>query len=165
MALLFLIGGVFGYLVAIRYGLEFLLGIGRSIDARPVVSISEYFDLFLNVILGVSTVFELPLVIFLVTRLGIVTPEFLWTHSRYSILGITILAAVITPTLDMVGCLTFAVPMYLLFFVGLFACYLVEQRKRTLLWTGGVLAIAGGGYLAWRFRTRSARTTGSGGRR
>ena len=66
---LFITGGVFAYYVAFRYGLEFLLGIGRDISIQPMVSVTEYFDLFVNVTLGVGLVFELPVLIFFTTSL------------------------------------------------------------------------------------------------
>ena len=66
---LFILGGVFAYFVAFRYGLTFLLSIGRGNYVTPMVSITEYFDLFVNVILGVGLVFELPVLIFFLTLL------------------------------------------------------------------------------------------------
>src|SRR6202171_410239 len=97
---LFIGGGVFAYFVAFRYGLEFLLGIGMMNNVQPVVSITEYFDLFVNVTLGVALVFELPVLIFLLTLLRILSPRFLLRHSRYAVLIIVIVAAIITPTPD-----------------------------------------------------------------
>src|SRR6266566_4958810 len=72
---LFILGGCFAYFVAFRYGLEFLLGIGQGINIRPVISIEYYFDLFVDVILGVALVFEMPIIIFFLTLLRIVTPK------------------------------------------------------------------------------------------
>jgi len=130
---LFILGGVFAYFVAFRFGLTFLLGIGRGNYVKPVVSISEYFDLFVNVTLGIGLVFELPVIIFFLTLLRIVTPSFLLSHSRYAILAIFILAAIITPTPDVFNLMLFATPMCLLFYVGIFAGYLLvlhrENRK------------------------------------
>ena len=74
---LFITGGLFAYFVAFRYGLEFLLGIGRDINVAPMVSINEYFDLFVNVILGIAVVFEMPVLIFFLTLLQIASPRFL----------------------------------------------------------------------------------------
>ena len=71
---LFILGGVFAYFVAFRYGLTFLLSIGNGNHVEPMVSITEYFDLFVNVILGVGLVFELPVLIFFLTLLRIVKP-------------------------------------------------------------------------------------------
>ena len=126
---LFILGGVFAYFVAFRYGLVFLLGIGRDIRIMPVVSVTEYFDLFVNVTLGVGLVFELPILIFFLTLLHIVTPGFLLRHSRYAILIIVIIAAIVTPTPDVFNLMLFAVPMCLLFYVGIFAGYLLVLSR------------------------------------
>jgi sec-independent protein translocase protein TatC len=108
---LFIGGGFFAYFLAFRFGLEFLLGIGMTNNVQPVVSITEYFDLFVNVMLGVALVFELPVVIFLLTLLRLLSPRFLLRHSRYAILAIVIAAAIITPTPDVFNLMLFAIPM------------------------------------------------------
>jgi sec-independent protein translocase protein TatC len=146
---LFILGGLFAYFVAFRYGLTFLLGIGMGNHVRNVISISTYSDMFMNVILGVALVFELPVLIFFLTLLRIVNPHFLLSHSRYAILAIFILAAVITPTPDAFNMMLFATPMCMLFFVGIFASYLLvlnrEGRRfpwhKILIPTGIVLVI------------------------
>lgn len=163
---LFIAGGLFAYFVAFRFGLAFLLGIniaqGFDMGAKlkPVVSIVDYFDLFVNVTLGIGVTFELPILIFLLTLLKIVTPKFLIEHSRYAILGITVLAAVITPTPDIVNLLIFAIPMILLYFVGVFAGYLLvlsrEGRRfpwHIVLMIVGAIALAVGGII-WAMVTR-----------
>jgi len=126
---LFIAGGAFAYFIAFRYGLEFLLGIGRDANITPFVSITEYFDLFVDVILGVALIFEMPIVIFFLTLLHIVTPKFLVSQSRYAILIITIIAAVVTPTPDVFNMMLFAVPMVLLFYVGIFASYILTLSR------------------------------------
>src|ERR1700690_2247382 len=108
---LFIGGGCFPYFLAFRYGLEFLLGIGVSNNVQPVVSITESFDLFVNVTLGVALVFELPLVIFLLTLLRLLSPRFLLRHSRYAVQAIVVAAAIITPTPDVFNLMLFAIPM------------------------------------------------------
>jgi len=154
---LFILGGVFAYFVAFRYGLTFLLGLGRGNYIKPMVSVSEYFDLFINVVFGVALVFELPVLIFFLTLLRIVTPSFLLNHSRYAILIIFVIAAIVTPTPDVFNLMLFATPMCLLFFVGIFASYLLvlsrEGRRfpwrKTLTIAGAVLLLlAGVLYLA-----------------
>ncbi len=133
---LFITGGLFAYFVALRFGLTFLLGIGRNINIMPVVTITEYFDLFINVMLGVGAVFELPILVFFLTLLHIVTPAFLMRNSRYAILAIVILAAVITPTPDIFNLMMFVVPMLVLFFIGVFASYLLvlHRENRRFPW-------------------------------
>src|SRR5579862_8705087 len=138
---LFIGGGCFAYFLAFRYGLEFLLGIGMSNNVQPVVSITEYFDLFVNVTLGVALVFELPVLIFLLTLLRLLSPRFLLRHSRYAILAIVILAAIITPTPDVFNLMLFAIPMCLLYFVGVFAGLALVMRRegRKVPWQKGLL--------------------------
>ncbi len=146
---LFILGGVFAYFVVFRYGLTFLLSIGQGNHVVAVVSITEYFNLFVNVTLGVGLIFELPVLIFLFTLLRIVSPVFLLNHSRYAILAIFIIAAIVTPTPDVFNLMLFAVPMCLLFYVGIFAGYLLvlhrENRrfpwKKTLTIVGPVLLL------------------------
>lgn len=141
---LFILGGVFAYFVAFRYGLTFLLSIGKGNYVEPMVSLSEYFDLFINVTLGVALVFELPVLIFFLTLLRVVSPGFLLNHSRYAILIIFIVAAIVTPTPDVFNLMLFATPMCLLFFVGIFASYLLvlSREGRRFPW-GKALTIVG----------------------
>lgn len=149
---LFILGGLFAYFVAFRFGLTFLLGIGRDINITPMVSITEYFDLFMNVVLAIALVFELPVLIFFLTLLRIVNPGFLIRNSRYAILGIVVLAAVITPTPDVFNLMIFSVPMIVLFFVGVLLSYVLvlhqEGRRfpwKVLWWTlGGLVLIVAG---------------------
>lgn len=142
---LFITGGLFAYFVAFRYGLEFLLGIGRDINITPMVSINEYFDLFVNVILGVALVFEMPVVIFFLTLLRIASPRFLLRNSRYAVLAIVVLASIVTPTPDVFNLMLFALPMSALFFVGVFASYLLVMHRegRKFPWGKVLLVLIG----------------------
>ncbi len=140
---LFIAGGLFAYFVAFRFGLVFLLGIGRGLGVTPLVSITEYFDLFVNVTLGIGLVFEMPVLIFFLTLLRIASPAFLLRHSRYAILGIVVLAAIITPTPDIFNLMIFAVPMVLLYFVGIFVSYLLvlSRENRRFPWKPTLLVV------------------------
>jgi sec-independent protein translocase protein TatC len=158
---LFIAGGLFAYFVAFRYGLEFLLGIGRDVSISPMVSMVAYFDLFVNVTLGVGLVFEMPVLIFFLTLLRIASPRFLLRHSRYAILAITIIAAIVTPTPDVFNMMIFAVPMVMLFFVGVFASHLLVLKRegqkfpwgKVLLVVLGVALVVGGtiAFLLYRY--------------
>jgi sec-independent protein translocase protein TatC len=92
--------------------------------------------MFVNVILGVGAVFELPVLIFFLILLRLVTPAFLVRHSRYAILIIFIIAAVVTPTPDIFNMTLFALPMLVLYYVGVFAGYLVilHREGRAFPW-------------------------------
>lgn len=119
-----------------RYGLTFLLSIGTANSISPFISASEYFDMFVNVMLGVGLVFELPILIFFLTLLRILSPAFLIRHSRYAILAIVALAAIITPTPDVFNLMLFAAPMVLLFYIGVFASYVLvlHRENRRFPW-------------------------------
>jgi sec-independent protein translocase protein TatC len=126
---LFVMGGLFAYFVAFRFGLEFLLGLGKDINVEPAINLVDYFDLFVNVSLGIGLVFEMPVAVFFLTFLRITTAKFLLENSRYAILIIVILAAVVTPTPDIFNLMIFSVPMVFLYFIGVFASYLLELRR------------------------------------
>jgi sec-independent protein translocase protein TatC len=126
---LFILGGLFGYFYVFRYGLTFLLGIGTDNSLTQVITVTKYFDMFVNVILGVGIVFELPVVIFFLILFHIATPGFLLRHSRYAILIIFVIAAIVTPTPDVFNMCLFALPMCLLFYVGIFAGYLLVLKR------------------------------------
>jgi sec-independent protein translocase protein TatC len=144
---LFILGGVFAYFVIFRYGLTFLLSIGQNNGVVPMVTITEYFDLFVNVMLGVGLVFEMPVIIFFLTLLRIVSPMFLLRHSRYAILVIFIIAAIVTPTPDVFNLMLFATPMCLLFYVGIFAGYLLVLHRENRRFPWGTAILIGLGVL------------------
>ena len=146
---LFVAGGLFSYFVAFRYGLTFLLGVGRDLNIQPMVAVSEYLDLFINVTLGIGVVFELPVLLFLLTLLHIVSPAFLLINSRYAVLALTLIAAVISPTQDVINLMVLLVPMCALYFVGVFASYALvlhrEQRrfpwKKVVRWAALIASV------------------------
>lgn len=139
---LFVLGGLFAYFVAFRLGLVFLLGIGRDVGVRPMISITDYFDIFVNVVLGIGVVFELPILIFFLTLLRIASPRFLVANARYAVLGIVVLAAIVTPTADVLNLMLFSVPMVLLYFVGVFASYLLTLSRENRRFPWKLFAIA-----------------------
>jgi sec-independent protein translocase protein TatC len=113
------------------------------------------------VTLGVGLVFELPVLIFFLTLLRIVTPGFLLRNARYAILIIVVIAAIVTPTPDVFNLMLFAIPMCALFFVGVFAGYLLvlHRENRRFPWgkvfasIGGILALfaVAGAIAIWKF--------------
>jgi sec-independent protein translocase protein TatC len=144
---LFLAGGLFAYFAALPSALGFLLGIGAP-DVRPTISIDSYFTTFVNVTLGLSVVFELPVAIFFLTLIRIASPSFLLRHSRYAVLAVVTLAVIVTPSPDVFNMTVLAVPMILLYFLGVFASFLLVMRRENRrfpwrmfgYWLLGVLA-------------------------
>jgi sec-independent protein translocase protein TatC len=123
----FLGGGYFGYAVAFPMVCRFLLMVGS--DFKQVVTINEYFSMASKVILGLGLVFELPVLILFLARLGVVNHRFLLRHFRYAIIIIFIVAAVITPTPDMATQSVFAVPMVLLYLLGVLVAWLFGKKQ------------------------------------
>jgi sec-independent protein translocase protein TatC len=131
---LFLGGIAFGYFVTLPYVLKFLVGFQQfGGTVAPLLSINEYFDLILMILLGLGLVFELPILIFFLSVFGIVTPAFLWKNFRYAIAVIAIVAAIITPTPDAQTMLIFMMPMVLLYFVGIAVSAMVVRSKKKQL--------------------------------
>ena len=124
---LFLAGIAFGYLIMLPYMLDFLIGFQGPF--RPLISINEYFDFILIVLLGLGIIFELPVLIFFLALFNIVTPKFLWKNVRYAILVIAIVAAIVTPTPDATTMLVFMAPMVALYFVGIGVAWMVVRNK------------------------------------
>jgi sec-independent protein translocase protein TatC len=95
----------------------------------PMITVSEYFDLILMVLLGFGLVFELPVLVFFLSLFGIVTPKFLWKNIRYAILVIAVVAAIITPSPDAMTMLIFMAPMVGLYFVGIAVSHVVTRKR------------------------------------
>ncbi len=127
---LFLSGAYFGYRFVFPGALEFLIGFGAQF--KPLVTIEEYEGLFFTVILGLGLIFELPILVFFLALFGIVNSKFLLKNIRYAILIIFIIAAIITPTPDILTMCVFAAPMLVLYFISIGVAHMVhpERRKR-----------------------------------
>ena len=127
-SLLFLAGGAFAYYVAFPFAIDFLLRMGAAF--QPVITVERYLRFLMTIILGLGLMFELPMVILLLAQLGLVTPRGLLRNFRWAVLVIFVVAAIITPTSDIVNLLLFAVPAILLYLLGIGAAALVVRRRR-----------------------------------
>ena len=125
---LFLAGGYFGYRIVYPAALDFLIGYGMQF--QPMITIGEYTDLFLTIILGLGVIFELPILVFFLSLMGMVSPGWMWRNLRYSVLVIFIIAAIVTPTTDIMNMCIFAAPMVALYVVSIFIAWLVHPKFR-----------------------------------
>jgi sec-independent protein translocase protein TatC len=125
---LFAAGGYFGYRMVYPAALKFLIGIGNQFT--PMITIHEYTDLFLTVILGLGLVFEMPILIFFLALMGVVSAGWMWRNIRYGILVIFIVAGALAPTPDISSMCVFAAPMVGLYFVSIGVAYLVHPVQR-----------------------------------
>jgi sec-independent protein translocase protein TatC len=125
---LFLAGGVFGYKIVYPQALNFLISYGKQF--QPMITIGEYTDLFLTIIIGMGAIFELPILVFFLSLMGIVSAGWMWRNFRYSILVIFIIAAIVTPTTDILNMCIFAAPMIALYALSIAIAYLVHPKQR-----------------------------------
>ncbi len=110
----FLFGVVFSYFVMLPAAFTFFAGFG-STDIQNNIAINEYMDFVVSVMLAAGVVFELPMVSWFLSKLGILTPAFMRKYRRHSIVVIFILAAALTPGTDPVSQVLLAVPLLLLY--------------------------------------------------
>jgi sec-independent protein translocase protein TatC len=125
---LFLLGGYFGYKLVLPQALVFLIGYGK--DFQAMITLGEYSSLFLAVIIGLGVIFEMPILVFFLSLMGIVTAGWMWRNLRYSILGIFVVAAVLTPTTDILNMCIFAAPMIALYVLSIGIAWLVHPTQR-----------------------------------
>ncbi|HZR67039.1 MAG TPA: twin-arginine translocase subunit TatC [Terriglobales bacterium] len=125
---LFVAGGYFGYRMVYPVALDFLVG-KMGTQFTPLINIHEYTDLFLEVILGLGLVFEMPILIFFLALMGVVSAGWLWRNVRYAILVIFIIAGVLAPP-DVASMVIFATPMLGLYFVSMGVAWFVHPTQR-----------------------------------
>ena len=126
--ILFLCGGYFGYRVVFPVAMDFLIGNGG--DLKPMISINEYTDLFLTIILGLALVFELPIILGFAGAMGVVSAKFLFKHIRGAVLIFFVIAAILTPTTDIMNMSIYAAPMILLYIGSIGIVWMVHPRQR-----------------------------------
>ncbi|HPR64586.1 MAG TPA: twin-arginine translocase subunit TatC [Thermoanaerobaculia bacterium] len=123
----FLAGGYFGYRVVLPLMCDFFITLGK--DFQPVITIRDYMGLATKLLLGMGLIFELPILIFFLARLGLVTAGFMMRKFKYAFLGIFIIAAVITPTPDVVTQTALAIPMLVLYLLGVLVAALFGSPR------------------------------------
>src|SRR3989475_12838805 len=125
---LFLGGGLFAYKMVYPAALNFLIDYGKQF--QPMITIGEYTDLFLTIMLGMGVIFEMPILVFFLSMMGIVSPRWMWHNVRYSILVIFIIAAILTPTTDILNMCLFAAPMVGLYILSIGVAWMVHPAQR-----------------------------------
>jgi len=126
--LFFITGAVFAYFIVFPFAVRFFLSIAEGFD--PVITVDQYFTLALKVILGISIVFELPTLVYFLSKFGIITSKLMTKYFKYSVLVIFIIAAVITPTPDPITQSIVAFPMLGLYGFSILIALIVERKKR-----------------------------------
>ncbi|HEY6969916.1 MAG TPA: twin-arginine translocase subunit TatC [Candidatus Angelobacter sp.] len=128
---LFLGGGAFGFKIVYPVALDFLIGYSK--DFQPMMLAHSYTDLFLTIILGLALIFELPIVIGFAAMMGVVSARFLFKHIRGAVFLCFVVAAVLTPTTDIMNMTIYAAPMIFLYLGSIAIAWFVhpdQRRKR-----------------------------------
>lgn len=125
--LFFVGGGAFAYWIAFPRAVQFLMEIAGP-DLMPVITVERYYGFLLTIVLGLGLMFELPILLVLLAKIGLVTPRFLLRNFRWAVLIIFVVSAVITPTSDLVNLSLFAVPTIALYLLGVAGAWLVAPR-------------------------------------
>lgn len=123
----FILGAVFAYVVVLPLILEFFMGFQVE-GIEEMISFSSYLSLIVNTVLSFGLIFELPSIMVIMTRFGIVKVRFLRKNRKYIILVIFVVAAVLTPP-DIISQTLLALPMILLFELGIFLSRIVERKR------------------------------------
>jgi sec-independent protein translocase protein TatC len=130
LGLFFFLGGVaFAYFFIVPVSLEFLMRYNLDFNFAPQWTLQGYYGFVVNFLLIFGCVFELPLVLAALAAIGIATPAFLRQKRKHAILGIFILAAIIAPSADPITQTIVAVPLVILYEIGIWLSYLVVRRK------------------------------------
>jgi sec-independent protein translocase protein TatC len=126
---LFMLGILFGYFIIAPLSVKFLAGFSVSNDIKNTFSIDSYLSTVLTLTLGSGIVFELPILIYILVSLSILSATFMRKTRRYAIVLILIIAAIITPTPDAITMGVVAFPLLMLYEVGILVASGVEKRR------------------------------------
>ena len=126
---LFVLGAGFCYYIVLPAAFKFLIQLGSSF--QPVIKVDEYLDQTNMMLLGFGIVFEMPVLAAFLSIFGLITASFLWRKFKYSLIGIVVLAAVLSPTGDAFNLLVWTAPMLLLYFLSIGVAAIFGKRRKS----------------------------------
>jgi sec-independent protein translocase protein TatC len=126
---LFITGVMFGYYVITPESINFLSSYTVSTSIQNLFDIDSYISSVATLTLATGVVFELPILVYILSSLGILTAKFMRETRRYAIVIILIIAAIVTPTPDMMTMTVVSIPLFVLYEVGILVSAVVEKRK------------------------------------
>lgn len=129
-SILFTLGILFGYYIICPLSVNFLAHYTVSDMIQNYISIDSYLSTIATLTLGTGLIFELPIVIYILSKLGIMTPKFMRSNRRYATVLILIIAAVVTPTPDLFTMLTVSFPLFLLYEISIIVSAKVAAKRQ-----------------------------------
>ncbi|MGJ1203946.1 twin-arginine translocase subunit TatC [Sphingobacterium lactis] len=127
--LLFIVGALFGYYIVVPLSVNFLANVSLSEEITNQITIDSYLSTIATLTLGCGIIFLLPILIFILSKIGIMTPEFMRASRRYAVIIILVIAAIITPTADIITLLTVSAPMFILYELSIMVSANVKRAK------------------------------------
>ncbi|WP_149527016.1 twin-arginine translocase subunit TatC [Sphingobacterium hotanense] len=127
--ILFIIGALFGYYIVVPLSVNFLANVSLSEEITNQITIDSYLSTIATLTLGCGIIFLLPILIFILSKIGIMTPEFMRASRRYAIVIILVIAAIITPTADVITLLTVSAPMFILYELSIMVSANVKRAR------------------------------------
>lgn len=124
----FLAGIAFAYFIMIPITLKFAAQFG-SAEIENNFAVAEYFSIIVSIMLGAALVFELPMLSFLLSKIGILTPQIMRKYRKHSIIVILILAAILSPGTDPVAQILLAIPLTVLYEISIFVSKIFSKKK------------------------------------
>ena len=131
-SILFLLGILFGYFMITPLSVNFLANFKVSELIQNQITVDSYLSTVATLSLGTGIVFELPILVFILSKFGIMTPRLMRSSRRYAIVVILIIAAIVTPTPDALTMLTVSFPLFFLYELSIFVSDAVEKKKKRL---------------------------------
>lgn len=133
-SLLFFLGVLFGYFIVCALSINFLTGFSISPMIENTFTIDSYLSSIATLTIGTGIIFELPVIIYILSIFGVMTPKFMRSSRRYAIVIILIIAAIVTPTPDIITMMVVAFPLYLLFELSIYISAYIERKKNRELY-------------------------------
>jgi sec-independent protein translocase protein TatC len=128
-SILFFTGILFGYYIICPLSVNFLINFKVSPDIQNTFTIDSYLSTVMTLTLGSGIIFQLPVVIYILSKVGVMTPAFMRSSRRYAAVIILIVAAVVTPTADPFTMLTVAAPLFLLYEMSIYISANIERKR------------------------------------
>ncbi len=126
-SILFAAGALFGYLVVFPYGFKFFVSFATE-DIQALPSVKQYFSFAIRLLLAFGLVFEMPIVVLFLTKIGLITPDKMKEFRKFAILSSFILAAILTPP-DVATQLMMALPIIILYEISIFLSKTMYRKK------------------------------------
>jgi sec-independent protein translocase protein TatC len=136
IALLFFMGVMFGYFLITPFSINFLYNYHVSEIVKNIPTLASYNTLISSIVLASGLLFELPVLIYFLSKVGLITPSFLKRYRKHAIVVILLVAGIITPTPDMFTQLMVAIPMLFLYEIGIILSRRVEKQREAQAMAG-----------------------------